>query len=402
MNIVLVTRFYPPDTGGGGIAAYARYAAQGLIQAGHHVQIVSMQAEHSIPFQIVDGIPVYRLPSPLKSYRWTKIPFIGSHIRFLRDWIYSLQVRFFLLKHQKEFKPDVVEYADIDAEGLNHPSRLCPFVIKLHTSHVILKNYYTRPKISYSIKGIEWIEANTIKKAQGISSPSNFLADQISEKLDIARDRIKYVTNLIDSADYVPQQENRSVAIKEILYVGRLEPLKGAVVFSEAIPLILERHPNLHFTLAGADRSGQDGSSQKKALEEYFMNNDCLDRVTFIGHADPKVYKQLYQRADVFVLPSLFENSPYTLLEAMSCGCACVVHRCSGMAEMVEDGKSGIFFENADPQGLADKVVELLQNPELRARLGQNARSRILENYSLTVGANQAIEFYQSVIAESK
>jgi len=402
VKICLATKFYPPDTGGGGIAAYAKYAAMGLLQAGHQVQVISMQSAGSKPFQVVDGIPVYRLPAPLRSYRWTKLPVVGRQVRFLRDWLYSIRIRNLLLRTKSVFKPSIVEYADIDAEGLCNPRELCPYVVKLHTSHVILKNYYSKAEIPYSYRYIEAIEARAIFRAQGVSSPSKYLADEIAQKLTIPRSQIQYVTNLIDTKSYAPSSQKKINELKEILYVGRLEPRKGAVVFAEAIPTILKHRPDVHFTFAGSDRSDKNGISQKKALDEYFTRNGCLDRITFVGHADPEIYKELYQRADIFVMPSLFENSPYTLLEAMSCGCACVVHRSSGLTEMVQDGTSGVLFDNASPQDLAENVIQLLADPELRARLGKNARTRILENYSLKVGTREVVNFYEAVIARSK
>lgn len=398
MNIFLITRFYPPDTGGGGIAAYARYAAHGLTQAGHQVQIISMLAENSNPFQMVEGIPVYRLSSSLRSYRWTKLPVVGRQIRFLRDWIYSLQVRKFLLKHQSQFRPDIVEYADIDAEGLNHPQSVSPYIVKLHTSHAILKEYYTKPEIPYALAGIEQIEKTAIVKAQGISSPSNYLASEVSQKLSIERSKIHFVPNFIDTEYYEPFFERAAGGTKEVLYVGRIEPRKGALIFAEAIPEILKVEPNVHFTFAGADRSSQNGQSQKDALQRYFSNLGHSEHVTFIGHAPPEVYKKLYQNADVFVMPSLFENCPYTLLEAMSCGCACVVHKSSGMTEMVQDYVSGLFFANADPIDLAEKVLELLRDPELRKFISRNARQQVLERYSLEVGTRETVKYYQTVL----
>ena len=131
MNIILVTRFYPPDTGGGGIAAYARYAAIGLTRAGHHVRVISAMTSDSKARQMVKGVEVFRISPHLSSNFWTRFPLLDLYIRFIRDLAYAWQVRQALLKISGDFQPDIVEYADIDAEGVFHPMRLCPYVVKL-------------------------------------------------------------------------------------------------------------------------------------------------------------------------------------------------------------------------------------------------------------------------------
>ncbi len=401
LNIVLVTRGFPPDTGGGGIAAYTRYVALSLARAGHYVRVISAMSTGSQARQTVDGIDVFRILPPLGNYYWTRLPLLGRQMRFVRDLTYAWRVRQVLLKMSGEFQPDIVEYADIDAESIFHPRELCPYVVKLHTSHIILNAYYSKQEIPYAHGGIEWLEAKAIKRATGISSPSRYLAREIEKQLGIALGRIQYVPNFIDATVYSPMPTVAEDPFT-VLYVGRLESLKGAPVLAQAIPLISHAIPQAKFIFLGADRISKNGQSQRAELQQYFDQAGVQERVEFHGHDSPEVFLSFYHQASVFVLPSLFENSPYTLLEAMACGKACVVSRAGGMSEMLVEGESGLFFEPGNSKDLAEKVIGLLQNLEQRESMGLAARQHTEQEYGLDVGVEKTLAFYNSVIQKEK
>jgi glycogen(starch) synthase len=397
VKLVLVTRFYPPDTGGGGIAAYARYVALGLLRRGHQVLVVSQLAPRSQPFQVVEGVPVHRITANFTSYRWTRLPIIGRHVRFLRDILYAWRVRQTLSNLARAQIPDVVEYADIDAEGLFHPN-ICPYVVKLHTPHQVLRPYYTSREVPYAQRGIELLEARTIRQADGISSPSHYLANKVAQLYRLNEKSIRWVPNPIDTDFFSPCAESGSGNPLAVLYVGRLEPLKGAMVFAAAIPAIARAVSNSRFIFLGADRASSSGGSQKQELEAFFEKEGLRDRVQFYGHAEPNVFRDFYRRATVCVVPSLFENCPYTLLEAMACGLPAVVSRAGGMTEMVDDGRTGVLFETGNADALAEATIALLQSPARRNSLGDAARQFVLKKYSLLVGAEATEQFYRNVI----
>jgi glycosyltransferase involved in cell wall biosynthesis len=402
MRIVIVSRFYPPDTGGGGIAAYARYAAVGLTRAGHQVKVISAMAEGSKAHQILDGVDIYRIMPLMSNYFWTRLPIFGRQMRFVRDLAYAWRVRQILLKIGGDFHPDIVEYADIDAESTFHPLKLCPYVVKLHTPHAILQVYYTDIEFSYARRSIEWLEAKAIKRATGISSPSLYLAGEIERTMNIADGQIKYVPNFIDTDLFFPLPTSSVEQPFSVLYVGRLEPRKGAIVFAEALPFIAGAVPKAKFIFVGADRASRNGSSQQADLRQFFEQANLQRCVEFHDHASSEVFLSFYRRASIFVLPSLFENSPYTLLEAMACGKACVVSRAGGMPEIAVEGVSGLFFESGNPQDLAEKVIGLLKDPERRKSLGRAARLRAEQEYGLNAGVEKTLAFYNAVLQKEQ
>ena len=398
MNIVFVSRFYRSHNGGGGISAYTHYAALALARTGNHIKVISALADGYKVRETVNGVDVIRFPPPLRSYYWTRLPLFGRQVRFLRDLVYAWNVRQTLLRLNDEFRPDIVEYADIDAEGLFHPVQLFPYVVKLHTPHIVLSDYYSKKEAPYARKGIEWVEAKAILNAAGISSPSLNLAEEIEKRMNVAHGRIKFVPNFIDTDAFYPLPDGSKEQTLSVLYVGRLESLKGAPIFAQAIPQIAHAVPQAKFIFLGADRASKNGHSQLAELQQFFVQAGLSDRVEFHGNASSEVFLSFYQRASIFVLPSLFENSPYTLLEAMACGKACVVSSVGGITQMLDDGESCLFFSSGNSTELAEKVIRLLKNPQLCAALGYSARQRALKDFSLEVGAEKTAVFYTSVI----
>ncbi len=237
--------------------------------------------------------------------------------------------------------------------------------------------------------------------AQGVSSPSLYLGElAVMDSLKPNTLSIQPVPNFIDTEQFSPGKLSNESQSTLVLYAGRLESLKGAMILAKAIPQISSRYPQAHFAFLGADRLAEDGTSQKAQLERFLERAGLRNRVEFQGHSSSEVFLSYYRQASVFVLPSVFENYPYTLLEAMSCEKACVVSRAGGMIDMVEEGKSGLFFEPGNPEDLAEKVIALLDDPTLRTSLGVTARQRVVQKYGLDIGVEKTLSFYQSILGK--
>lgn len=397
MNIVIATRFYPPDTGGGGIAAYALYLANGLRARGHKVRVISQRGPKSIGKTVVDSVEIRRIGALNLPFRYHRVPLVGRQTKFLNDVLYAIEVRRELLRLSREGRPDLVEYADIHAESLFHPFSLCPAVVKLHTPHFVLDRYYSPRERPYDTRLIRWAERRAILRANALSSPSRDLAERVAAEYGFGAERIASMPNGIDTSFFSPPQGEQKVS-QTVLFVGRLEPRKGALVFANAVPHIAQACPGARFLFVGADRSNSNGTSQRQELQARF-ENEGITQVAFEGHAAPEVFRDHYRRATVFVMPSLFENCPYTLLEAMACGRPIVASRGGGMKEMITDGTSGLFFRPGDSGDLAEKVICLLEDCQLRQRLGEAARTVVLERYGLAPAISAAEHFYEETIA---
>lgn len=160
-----------------------------------------------------------------------------------------------------------------------------------------------------------------------------------------------------------------------ILYVGRIEPLKGLDILLRAAAL-LSHASNIRILIVGGN------PHEDAEFERLNMLADCLqvsDIVTFTGSVNQEFLPTYYSAADIFVLPSWYESFGLAALEAMSCGTPVVVSRVGGLTTFIEHGKTGYLVPWRCPEAFARSLETLLENPSLRRAMGTAARKRATE-----------------------
>jgi glycosyltransferase involved in cell wall biosynthesis len=172
--------------------------------------------------------------------------------------------------------------------------------------------------------------------------------------------------------------------------VSRLIRRKGLQFLINAIPTIRE-HANAPFVVKVVG----DGPSwmlfnrlvERSGVNEYFQ---------FHGYVEHNKLPEYYLDADLFVLPSLAEGMPNVVLEAMSSGLPIVATRVAGSEELVHEGKNGILVAPKDVDSLAQAVIRLINEPDLRERMGKRSK-KLVHQYSWASVAEQYIELYQKI-----
>jgi len=172
---------------------------------------------------------------------------------------------------------------------------------------------------------------------------------------------------------------------KVFVYSGRLTGGKGLETLVEAMKLVAESVPTAYLLLLG------DGEIKDKLKEEAKFYS-VSDKVCFKGNVDN--VSEFLNVSDFFVFPSYSEGLPNSLLEAMACGLPVIASRIGGVVDVVEDGRSGILFEPGDVSGLASAMIRLIEDVELRQRLGIEARKKIVEDFSIDRVADRYIKLY--------
>lgn len=171
-------------------------------------------------------------------------------------------------------------------------------------------------------------------------------------------------------------------------YAGRLAPIKRLDIFLAAAQEIARRAPNARFVVVG------DGSERPR-LEKIARALGLEHLVLFLGHRDD-IYDVL-RAIDVFVLCSDHEGLPIVLLEALHMGIPVVARRVGGIAEVVQDGISGLLVDSADPRPLADACVRLVEDSNLRRDLARSGQSRVAERFSAERTAAGVTNLYRSM-----
>lgn len=175
--------------------------------------------------------------------------------------------------------------------------------------------------------------------------------------------------------------------------VGRLVPVKGHRTLLESLPKVLEGAGE--FTLLFAGDGPLEGELRKLA------GRLGVDRyVRFIGFL-PDIHP-LLGATDLLVHPSLGEGFGLAPLEAMGHGLPVVASRVLALAEVIEEDKSGLLVPPEEPGQLADAIITLLKNAQLRKKMGEAGRQRFLENFTLDKMVKKTEAVYEEILAETK
>ena len=190
---------------------------------------------------------------------------------------------------------------------------------------------------------------------------------------------------------------------KMVLFVGRIEPLKGIDVLIEAMALALgdmnQLRDEICLCIVGGDPDADADKLDREMarLQELRERLGIADVVTFLGKREQDVLPYYYSAAEVCVVPSHYESFGMVALEAMACGTPVIASRVGGLTSTVKDGHTGFLVPSDDPHALAKKLKLLLTNENLRRDMGRQA-TRLAERYRWSTVAGQIIALYRELI----
>lgn len=167
----------------------------------------------------------------------------------------------------------------------------------------------------------------------------------------------------------IPVQPTSGLDTSRVVTVGHLGPEKGTDVLIDAMQSVLSSGVPASLVLIGDGTRGD--------LRARVEAGPLAEHVTWLGWVSPEEVSRVLATCAVFVLPSLKEGMPLSLLEAMATGLACVVTPVGGIPEVVEGSVSGLFVEPGDASALSDALVRVLSDRDLRHMLGAEARERM-------------------------
>jgi len=186
----------------------------------------------------------------------------------------------------------------------------------------------------------------------------------------------------VDPTLYVPRPFRENPSPFEILFVGRLAPVKGPHILIAAFGRLVQQGRPVLLRLVG------DGPERLR-LERSVADRGLKLHVVFEGWQDAVRVRALYRQADIFSLPSLAEGIPVVLMEAMAMEIPCVTTRITGIPELIRDGVDGLLVNPSNEEELAAAVARLLDDADLRRRLGKSARARVVDDYDLRCNAGR-------------
>jgi glycosyltransferase involved in cell wall biosynthesis len=233
-----------------------------------------------------------------------------------------------------------------------------------------------------------------------ITSPSRRLAVDVSKRWRLNPRSVRIIPNPVDSDLFRPGgAPPRNL---QVLYVGRMERRKGVETLIDAMPNVLRAFPGAEVRLVGQDDpSGPGGSSMTTYLRGRSRELGLPDgAVHFTGRVDRFDLPGVYRDAAVCVIPSLYENFPYTCLEAMASGCAVVASDAGGIPEIVTNEVDGLLVQPGRPERLGAAILRLLGDSTLANRLRRQAPATIRDRFSRAKVAQETLRAYQSLAAK--
>ena len=404
MKVVILSREYPHETGWGGVGTYTYYLAQGLVELGVKVDVISGSVGHNRTYS-ENGVTIYRVP------RYRSISHFYSTTTRIYAGVYAYRT---LRKILKDHSVDVLEGPEVGGDSsiysllklplLKHFfSTEIPLVVKLHTPFYLIAKLNYKTGIDVSIASS--LEILSIKKADILTAPSHDIAKRVLSDLNLKRD-IKVIPNGINlgEIDALSEGETLSLGIDVnkdeniVLFIGRMEWLKGPQILFKAIPLVLKEYPKTKFIFVGKDvPSGPFKGSVKNWMIKEATKKGIINNLIFMDHIQRNKVFGLLKMCDVFVVPSLYESFSYTCLEAMACSKAVVASEVGGIKEVIDSLESGILFPPNDDEKLAEAIIRLLEDEELRGKFGHKARKKVERCYDYRKIAKQTLELYDSL-----
>jgi glycosyltransferase involved in cell wall biosynthesis len=378
MRILFFNYEFPPLGGGAGNASHyllRQYAKNPDLQVDF---ITSSIDEKQHLFKMGENISIHRLPigknpdnihyqskGELLRYTWSAFWFARKLAKEneydLTHSFFSVPCGFISLLLKWEFK--------------------LPYIVSLRGSDV--------PGYSERFTALYKLITPTIKKiwnsAYFVIANSQGLADLALQAKP--QKEIGVIYNGIDVQEFFPDPAKRNPDQFTILCVSRVTPRKGIRFLVQAFNILSARYENARLVVVG------DGN-EKSSLEQLVQGLGIKDKIIFAGPVSHDRVLEYYQKANVFVLPSLNEGMSNTMLEALACGLPIVATETGGTKELLTDNKNGLIIKMKDPDDLAEKIEKLILGHDLEKSMGEESR-KLAEQLSWEVVAKGYIDLYE-------
>ena len=364
--------------GGGEIVAY--YLAINIAKRGHNVYVFTTSVNSKSNIERRWGINICRYGTLLRVFR--------------RNISFSLL-----------FKPNTnvdIVHAHICSEpfsliaALRFAKRIkAPLIVTYHGDTIASKNIPHYIAVNFH----NTIVKKILEFAKIIIVPSRYYVEE-SKFLRKYRDKIIEIPNGIDIEKFsIPYSKDKCREILNlpkdkfiILFLGTLHPRKGPDVLLRAMPMIIKDNPNVKLIIVG------DGV-MKAELKRLCKKLGIEKYVKFVGFIEESLKPFYYKSADIFCLPSVMKTEvfPVVLLEASATGLPIVVSDLNTFKCIIKEGYNGVFFRKGDEKDLANAIIYLLENEEIRKKMSKNAKKHV-KNYTWEKIAEITEKAYREVI----
>ncbi len=384
-----------PGTGdGGGMNVYVRELASAMARSGVRCEVFTRADDPSVPAvrDVEPGFRVHHVPAgPLAPVVKEQLPDLVD------EWADG--VRSCLERLGAAGRPVEAIHANYWLSGsAGHRLKHELDVPLLSTFHTL-----DRVKAELSPEAISAAEPARRTRAEAeimgcsdvILASCTVEADQLVELYGAQRDRIEIVAPGVDHAIFGvgdQRQARRAISFPAadpmVLFVGRIQPLKGLPVVVEALAGVAAGGGRLASTtlVVVGGPSGPSGAGELARIDDAVRRHGLSDRVRLVAPQPHEMLSTYFRAADVCVVPSRSESFGLVALEAAACGIPVLASAVGGLTTIVDDGTTGYLLDPHDPHAWAARLAELLGEPTRAAGIGR-AGSRRARDYTWTRAA---------------
>jgi len=341
-----------------------------LSETDHEVYYVRLQ---SGPRQTEDR-PV---PSNIQQVRWA-----GGRSEF--HWRDVPRDVFSLKRVIQRVQPDLIHAG---------PIQTCAFISAMTGFHPILTISWGFDLMQdvHKNRWMEWITRFVLHHTDYFTSDARVTRDK-AVAYGMNPERTVVFPWGVDLAQFSPTETGVTNPPSIVLLCNRSwEPLYGVDVLAKAFVTVARKRPDLSLLLLG---SGSQGTTIRHILER----GGVMDRVTFSGQISQTILTRYYHMADLYISPAHVDGSSVSLMEALACGLPCLVSDIPGNKEWISEGENGWLFPDGDAPALAEKIIQIVQQPRQLKTIGQKARDTAEQRADWKKNFGQLMHAYELTV----
>ncbi len=285
-------------------------------------------------------------------------------------------------------------------------------VPNIHMFHTLgrMKNRVARSKKEQELEARIQAEQFIVDRADRLVAATPVERSQLLDLYDADPSRISVIPCGTDLGLFrpIPMQEARhELGLPEdhnlILFVGRIDPLKGIDTLMKAIAILQaespERKGKLCLVIIGGQVEDNPShmSDEMKNLHALREELGIQEMVTFLGAQNQEILPYYYSAADIVVMPSHYESFGMVALESLASGTPVIASNVGGLRHIVADGKSGFLVPPRSPETVANRIRDLMNNPALRRQMGENG-VQTAQRFSWSAITNNVESVYEELI----
>lgn len=371
----------------GGMNVYVYELAHYLARLGNHVDVITRctDPKNETIVQVSDNFRVIHLcAGPKKPVHKKKL------LAYIPEFIESFSS--FTQKHMITYDVMHAHYYQSGLIGLSLKSKLpkpIPLVVTFHTL-VLMKHLVARSAAELDTQERIDAEFRLISEADIITTPSSSDRQYLKYLYGANESKMVEVPPGVNTELFYPVDKNiakEKIGVnpqeKIIVFVGRIEPLKGIDAILYALKILQQKAPDLQIRLLiiGGDITQhiKQWSPQLKQLESLRRILKISELVDFVGQQPQNRLRDYYNAAEIVVMPSHYESFGMAAAEAMACGVPVITTNVTGISDLIDDRHSTLISTVNNPLLLAEQMEKLLTNPSLYEQIRTSLTTNIQE-----------------------